>query len=66
MNIKDSKKRYNFIEVSMPRDCVWRHGAVCLFRFGWKKKRLGLYENNKIMKLYKPQDNPCTQKMYLY
>jgi NADH-quinone oxidoreductase subunit G len=65
-DIMADHKRYDFVEVmACPGGCVGGAGQPIYSDLAVRKKRSKiLYENDKIMELHKPQDNPYVQKMY--
>ncbi|MDR2399687.1 MAG: [FeFe] hydrogenase, group A [Endomicrobium sp.] len=65
-DIRADKKRYDFVEVmACPGGCIGGAGQPVYSDLAVRKKRSKvLYENDKIMELHKPQDNPYVQKIY--
>jgi NADH-quinone oxidoreductase subunit G len=65
-DIRADNKKYDFVEVmACPGGCVGGAGQPVYSDLAVRKKRSKvLYENDKIMELHKPQDNPYVQKMY--
>ncbi|MDR2436509.1 MAG: [FeFe] hydrogenase, group A [Endomicrobium sp.] len=65
-DVSADNKRYDFVEVmACPGGCVGGAGQPIYSDLAVRKKRSKiLYENDKIMELHKPQDNPYVQKMY--
>jgi NADH-quinone oxidoreductase subunit G len=65
-DIRADNKRYDFVEVmACPGGCIGGAGQPIYSDLAVRKRRSKvLYENDKIMELHKPQDNPYVQKMY--
>jgi len=64
--IERGEARYDLIEVmACPGGCVGGAGQpVSTDREARKKRAKGLYANDKMLQLHKPQENPCIAELY--
>jgi NADH-quinone oxidoreductase subunit G len=64
--IRDGKANYDFIEVmACPGGCVGGAGQPVYKNLNVRKARARcLYENDQMLELHKPQDNPYVEKLY--
>ena len=63
---QSGEKKYDLVEVmACPGGCMNGGGQPCSSRADYKEKRTcGLYENDKMLQLHKPQENPYVDEVY--